>query len=147
MKDKVLSGEEGESVNLPGLVIAGKVTADDTNRAYSIVELVIAPRFIAAPPHVHRREDETSYLLEGDLTSLVGERIVDVSVGSFVFMPKGIPHTFWNPGNESARLLLIISPAGLEKYFTELSRLFGNGGLAISGIMALAAKYGLEFYR
>jgi mannose-6-phosphate isomerase-like protein (cupin superfamily) len=67
------------------------------------------PRLIA-PPHVHHRDDEAWYVLEGALRFRLGEREVEAPAGSAVFAPRGTPHTFWNPRREPARYLIVMSP-------------------------------------
>jgi mannose-6-phosphate isomerase-like protein (cupin superfamily) len=67
------------------------------------------PRLIA-PPHVHHEDDEAWYVLEGRLRFRVGERELEAGPGGAVFGPRGLPHTFWNPGPGPARYLLVMSP-------------------------------------
>ena len=67
------------------------------------------PRLIA-PPHVHYQDDEAWYVLEGVLHVRAGERIIEVRAGSGAFVPRGTLHTYWNPGAEPARYLLIMTP-------------------------------------
>src|ERR1700704_3581409 len=66
------------------------------------------PRLIA-PPHVHHKDDESWYVLEGRLCVKVGETEVEARAGSCVFVPRGTPHTYWNPGPEPVRYLLVMS--------------------------------------
>lgn len=67
------------------------------------------PRFLA-PPHVHFRDDEAWYVLEGTLHVQVGEQEVVAHAGSAVFVPRGTPHTYWNPGEGLTRYLLVMTP-------------------------------------
>jgi cupin domain len=66
------------------------------------------PRLIA-PPHLHRSDDEAWYVLEGTLHVRVGDEVVVANAGSGVFVPRGTPHTYWNPGPEPARYLLAMT--------------------------------------
>src|SRR5512146_1823504 len=118
----VLPGE-GQSVRLGGLGVVFKLLASDTGGTFALVEHPIAPGTLAAPPHRHRDEDEASYVLEGNITVEIGDRVIHASPGTLVFKPRGIFHTFWNQTDEPARILEIISPAGFEKYFEEVAEL------------------------
>ena len=82
------------------------------------------------PLHRHNREDEYSYVLEGRMGALLGDEVVYAETGDFVFKPRKQWHTFWNAGDEPARILEIISPAGFEKFFEEV---VDAGGVAEAG--------------
>jgi hypothetical protein len=73
--------------------------------------------------HTHRNEDEYSYVLEGRIGVQLGDEVLEAGPGELVFKPRGVPHAFWNAGDEPARLLELISPAGFENYFRELAPL------------------------
>jgi quercetin dioxygenase-like cupin family protein len=128
---------------LDGFVVF-KLFGADTGGGFSIVEHVLQPGMLAAPVHTHRNEDEYSYVLEGEMTALIGEQLISAPAGALVCKPRDIPHTFWNPGATPARLLEIISPAGFEQYFDELAEVLGGGPPDIERIQALAQKYQLE---
>jgi quercetin dioxygenase-like cupin family protein len=125
-----------------------KLLAADTGGTFALVEHPIAPGTLAAPPHRHRDEDEASYVLEGNITVEIGDRVIHASPGTLVFKPRGIFHTFWNQTDEPARILEIISPAGFEKYFEEVSEL---AALQVPPSdprrLALSEKYHVEFDR
>ena len=75
----------------------------------------------------------------------IGDQLIQAPVGTLIFKPKGLPHTFWNQGSAPARILEIISPAGFEKYFEELAELLAPGGPPdIPRLLTLAQKYDLE---
>ena len=90
---------------------------------FSLVEHPIAPRTLAGPSHVHQHEDEYSYVLEGEVGSRSATRCFTAGPGQLVAKPRGIWHAFWNAGDEPARILEVISPAGFERYFAELAEL------------------------
>ena len=90
---------------------------------FSLVEHPIVPRGLAAPFHVHAREDEFSFVLEGRWGFQLGVDVVYAETGDLVYKPRDVWHTFWNATDEPARLLEIISPAGFEQLFVELSDL------------------------
>jgi quercetin dioxygenase-like cupin family protein len=94
------------------------VTGAQSGGAYFILEAFVPPGG-GPPPHIHQREEECFYLLSGHLTMTLGEEQLKVSAGDFVQIARGTPHTFVNDGDESARMLAIFSPAGMEHWMTE----------------------------
>ena len=117
---------EGRTVWLGGCGVTFKVFGEETGGAFSIVEHPVLPGTLI-PPHVHEPEDELSYGLEGTFGVKIGDRVIEAGPGSYVFKPRGVPHTFWNAGETTARLLEIISPAGFEHFFEELAAAFEAG--------------------
>jgi quercetin dioxygenase-like cupin family protein len=118
----VVEAGEGASVWLGGVGVDFKSPAEMTGGAFSIVEHPLDPGRLI-PPHIHYREDELSYVLTGEIGVRIGDRDYVAGPGSYVFKPRGIPHTFWNAGPEPARLLEFIWPAGFEHFFAELGEL------------------------
>ena len=137
--------EEGQSIQIGGFGTRYKVLSSGTAGSAAVIEHTLAPGSLAAPLHRHRNEDEISYVLEGEITVQQGEEIVSAGPGAYVFKPRGVFHTFWNAGAETARLIEIIAPGGFERYFEELQRLIPTDQPPdIGAIIALAARYGLE---
>ena len=93
------------------------IDSEHTGGRFALVEHLLAPRSIAAPMHVHRREDEFSFVLEGRVSLRLGDDEHVAEVGDLVVKPRGQWHTFWNAEDEPARLLELISPGGLEQVF------------------------------
>jgi quercetin dioxygenase-like cupin family protein len=113
----------------------------DSGGRFAVVEHLLAPRALAAPLHRHTREDEYSYVLEGRVGALLGGEEIVGEAGDLVFKPRAQWHTFWNAGDAPARILELISPAGLEDLF----RQFGAAGLPDPEVLAaMAAEYGAE---
>ena len=125
-----------------------KVKAKDTGGAFSVLESVVQPG-TGPVPHRHSREDEGFYVLEGQYEFRVGDRVILASAGSFLFAPRGIPHTYKNVGTAPSRHITFISPAGLEKFFEErtaLGRELPTTDPAYPGrYKVLTDKYGLEY--
>ena len=148
MSGMVIPPGDGRSVQLGGLGVIFKLLAADTGGTFALVEHPIEPGTLAATPHRHQNEDEASYVLEGEISVEIGERVIHASAGTLVFKPRGIFHTFWNQGETRARILEIISPAGFEKYFEEVAAL---ADLRVPPDdprrRALADKYNVEFDR
>ena len=96
-----------------------KTTSAQTGGAYSITEIESFPGN-GPPPHIHHKEDECFYIVEGAFTVILGERVFDVADGDFVRIPKGTPHTYKNVGAVPGKMLVILSPGGLERIWAEL---------------------------
>ena len=102
-----------------------------TGGRFSVVEHPLAPRALGSPVHTHRNEDEYSVVLEGVVGAEVGGQVIEAGPGVVLVKPRGVPHAFWNPADEPARLLEIISPAGFEQYFADLAEIFAIPGAPI----------------
>jgi mannose-6-phosphate isomerase-like protein (cupin superfamily) len=116
----VVQPGEGRSVSLGGMGVVFKVSGAETGGAFAVVEHPIDPGRLVLP-HVHQREDEYSYVLEGTIGARVGDNEVTAGPGSYLIKPRGLMHTFWNAGPRPARILEVIAPAGFETYFAELA--------------------------
>jgi quercetin dioxygenase-like cupin family protein len=124
-----------------------KATADTTGGALGLVESLVAPG--AAPPmHVHHEEDEAFYVLEGELTFQCGDRTARATAGSFVFLPRGIPHGFVVESDTPVRMLTLLVPGGGERIFVDAGRPAEGAGLPpaeppdIPTLTRVARKYG-----
>lgn len=137
------SGEGKALLVLPGETVTLKATSADTNGAYTLIEVTDEPQ--AGPPmHLHRREDEAFYILEGTFAFQVGDRALTATAGCFMTAPKGVPHSYKNIGTTPARMLALFIPAGIENFFEDLSKLTAAGTLDIDSIVAVAAKQEIE---
>jgi len=133
----VLGAGEGKTISVLGDSYTYKAAKEETGGAYALIEGTVVGD--GPPPHIHTTEEEAFYVLEGELNVLVGERTVTATAGAFVLVPRGTVHTFSKAGTASAKILIIISPAGFEKFFEEIA-----GPPDLEKIMALAPKYHLE---
>jgi quercetin dioxygenase-like cupin family protein len=141
----VIGPNDGESVELTTLGVRFMLDGERTGGGFSLVEHPLAPRALAAPMHRHKNEDEYSYVTEGRVGAKLGDEVVVGEVGDLILKPRGQWHTFWNAGDEPARLLEIISPAGFEQYFAEISEIVSAGVPPDRERMsAVQAKYELE---
>jgi mannose-6-phosphate isomerase-like protein (cupin superfamily) len=140
-----LGPDEGKAVDLGTVGVRFMAWMEETGGALSVVEHPIGPRALCAPYHRHSREDEYSYVLEGEMGALLGDEVVYASAGDFVFKPREQWHTFWNAGDEPCRILEIIVPGGFEHYFDEMAALVAQPDFDPAQLGPLAARYGLEF--
>ena len=144
--NSVLGPKDGESVYFEGLGVRFMIDGDRAGGGFSMVEHPIDPLSLAAPMHRHSNEDEYSYVLEGRVGVQLGDEVLEAGPGDLVFKPRGQWHAFWNPGDEPARLLEIISPGGFEQYFAEIAPLLPpNREMPDEEKLGeVMARYGLE---
>jgi len=136
----------------PGDSYTFLVTGVQSNGAYFVLEAVVPPGG-GPPPHIHRREHEAFYLLEGTLSLTVDGQTIRAARGDFAHIPKGTVHSFRNDGDRRARMLVIFSPAGMESYMQEVfepaqDRLAAPPPVTdalIARMLAAAEKHGVEF--
>ena len=127
-----------------------KASGKDTGGAYALTDSTVPPQG-GPPPHIHHREDEAFWVLEGELEVFVGEDTFSVGAGSFVHLPRGVLHGYKNVGATPARFLTLIIPAGLEKFFEEVGKpetdLLSPPPFEeedINKLLAVAPEYGVE---
>ena len=139
---KIVGPQDGKLGFLGSIGARFMIDGDETDQGFSLVEHPMSPRALAAPLHLHTREDEYSFVLEGTMGALLGDDVVEAGPGDLVFKPRNQWHTFWNAGDEPARLLEIISPAGFEQFFRELDAMGGAIKADPEALEALNEKYG-----
>src|SRR6516165_11674494 len=140
------------SVWYNGSLMTFLATSEDTHGQFALIEAV-ARKGNVPPPHIHHREDETFYIVEGEMTVTVGGQQIKGRPGSVLFAPRGIVHSL-EINSEQMRMLVLLTPAGLEGYFKECSVPapamtmpppaevpYGD----LQKLLDVAAKYGLEF--
>ena len=131
---------EGKSVRLAGHPMVFLVTGNDT-RHTSMFDWTISPGF-STGLHVHRVQEETFYVLEGECDWQVGDERVRATPGTYLFLPPGVPHNIGNTSDKIARVLMTVSPPGHERYFEELAETVARGGAANPATIAeLRARY------
>jgi quercetin dioxygenase-like cupin family protein len=131
---------EGKNVILAGHPMAFLVTGDDTKHT-SMFEWTIPPGF-STGLHVHRVQEETFYMLDGECDWQVDGERVRATPGTYLFLPPGVPHNIANASDKPARVLMTVSPPGHEHYFEELAETVVRGGTADPDkIASLRARY------
>jgi quercetin dioxygenase-like cupin family protein len=147
----ICKSSEGRTVAVVGDVYRFLATGEDTGGKYAMWEAIVPPGG-GPPPHVHSREEEGFYILEGEITFQVGDERVVVKAGAFANMPIGTPHSFKNESDRPARMLISVAPAGLEGMFFEFGVPLAEGTTTtspptleeIEKLLAIAHKYGIE---
>ncbi len=109
---------EGRTIAVVGDVYRFMATSEETNGKYAMWEAIVPPGG-GPPPHVHSREEESFYILDGEITFQIGEERAIATAGMFANMPVGTPHSFKNESSQPARMLISVAPAGLEEMFFE----------------------------
>jgi mannose-6-phosphate isomerase-like protein (cupin superfamily) len=121
-----------------------KATSEETGGVVTVFESTRPAGDTGGPQaHLHRDADEMFYVLEGAYRFQLGDRVVDAPRGTFVFIPKGTPHAFRNKGAETGRMLTIVVPGGLERFFAARAAL-PPGGLTPKVNAALSREHGME---
>lgn len=116
---------EAKGVVLAGHPMGFLVTGEDTKHT-SMFDWTIPARF-STGLHVHRAQEETFYVLEGECDWQVGDRRIRATPGTFLFIPPGVPHNIANVTDTPARVLMTVSPPGHERYFEELANAVSHG--------------------
>jgi mannose-6-phosphate isomerase-like protein (cupin superfamily) len=136
--------QEGERADFPRLGNRYVLRGDGSEGRFALIEHTIPPRALAAPLHTHERENEYSFVLAGRLGAEIGDEVIEAGPGELVVKPRGLPHAFWNPGDEETRVLEIISPAGFEQYFADLApELTRQGEPDLQALTEIRIRYGL----
>ena len=119
----IVGPNDGASIEGPvGGPLTFKVRGEQTNGALTALENVIPPG--QGPPlHTHANEDESWYVIEGELRFKLGGELQHAPAGSFVFVPRGTPHCFENVADAPARILVMFTPAGMEHFFDRFAEL------------------------
>jgi mannose-6-phosphate isomerase-like protein (cupin superfamily) len=137
-----LDGNGGERLAFSGAEFLVKASADTTGGAFTIIE-EIDP--LDTPLHVHDREDELFYVVEGEHVFTVGEREFRAGPGGVVFAPRGVPHAHRRVVPRAGRMLTMTSPAGFEGFFRELAQAASAGGAGPEDYARVSEKYGVTW--
>jgi mannose-6-phosphate isomerase-like protein (cupin superfamily) len=141
---RIVGPDDAKEGFLGSIGVRFMIDGSEAGERLSLVEHPMSPRALAAPLHLHTREDEYSYVLQGRMGALLGEEVVEAGPGDLVFKPRNQWHTFWNAGDEPCRILEIISPAGFERFFRELDAMGGVVKADPEAVAQLNQRYGLR---
>ena len=140
------------SVWYNGSLMTFLATGEDTHGQFALIEAV-ARRDNVPPPHIHHREDEIFYVLEGEVVVTVGGRTIKGTAGTMFFLPRDVAHSF-TIESEQSRMLILLTPAGLERWFKEFSvpaqamtlpPADETGYREVQRMLEAAPRYGIEF--
>lgn len=151
MNPTIRSPADGRTIAVVGDVYRFLATGDDTNGKYALWEAIVPPGG-GPPPHIHSREAEGFYILEGEITFQIGEERVVATTGMFANMPIGTSHSFKNESNLPAKMLITVAPAGLERMFFECGVPVEQGATTappptkeeFDKLLEIAPRYGIE---
>jgi quercetin dioxygenase-like cupin family protein len=151
MNSGILGAGQGRTVWVVGDLYTIKAGGNDTGGAFTLIEVMVPPQS-GPPPHIHRREDEAFYVLEGDFEVHIDNQRLTAGPGSWVTLPRGTLHHFKNIGPSIAKMLILATPAGLDQFFLEAGRAATDtspeSGMATSNdiekLLEIAPKYDIE---
>lgn len=115
----VLQSGQGKSYWVLGDRYTFKTVSQDTNGAYSLMEMIVYPQ-TGSPPHIHSREDESFLVQSGEIQFQIDGETVVATPGTFIYSPRGQTHLFTNTSDQPATMLCWVTPAGLEQFFMEI---------------------------
>ncbi|HEY9657913.1 MAG TPA: quercetin 2,3-dioxygenase [Allocoleopsis sp.] len=146
----LLQAGQGTSYWVLGDLYTFKTVSQDTNGAYSLMEMIVYPQ-TGSPPHIHSREDESFLVQSGKVQFQIDGQTVVATPGTFIYSPRGQTHLFMNVSDQPATVLCWITPAGLEQFFMDIGTLADDPTappppvteVEIQKTIALAPQYGL----
>jgi len=141
-KGYALRNGEGVHIDFRGTKMTVKVSAAQSEGTYSLIEM-IHPANVGPALHIHPKGAEAFYVLEGEYTISCDEDVYTANAGDFVFVPQGVPHSYHSGVNGGK--VVVISPAGLEDYFSGVADLLKVGVVTWEQEQEIAKKYGQEF--
>lgn len=136
--------QPGSGHTLPNLGVTHVLTSAQTGGTYYLCEAIFGPES-GSPLHIHHREDEVIYVLEGALDVRLGKDTLHIPAGGVVHLPKKFPHALFNPLQTPLKIMVHAIPGGLEGYFDEVEAALQNGSLDAELHTTISAKYGLEW--
>lgn len=144
MKPEVIVADDVRHISLYDVAFRYGVGADQSNGSVSMLEVTVPPRTLIKP-HTHTREDEYSLILSGVVGARLGDETTDeIPAGSWLVKPRSVPHAMWNVTDEPARILEVVVPGGIERYFEQIAPVLKEHGPDwTKRYNALADEFGL----
>lgn len=126
-KAKALAAGDGlKLMSGPGRELVFKVTGDDTGGAFDFFTVEVAP--LSGPPlHVHHVQEEAIFVLKGRYKVQVGDEVFHCDEGGFAYMPKGLPHAFFNLTDQAGEIVVVYTPGGGQKFYEEFGPVARSG--------------------
>jgi quercetin dioxygenase-like cupin family protein len=147
MQPRHLGAREGHQRRVITDLVTTKAAATDTGEVYSLFELE-TPASGGCPPHAQRYDDEAFYVLDGTYAFLIGEEEIELRSGGYAFAPRGTVHGFVNVGSPTARMLVLVTPGGIqESFFLEVGDRADRPAWEpdMAKVLAVVPKYGIQF--
>ena len=144
LRPRLVKSDDGRHFNIMGAMMTYKVTSEETGGAYSLA-VETTPPHGGIPLHVHSREDEAMYILEGEYEIQCGDQFFRATAGAFVFLPRSVPNRYQNVQATPGKFLHIVSPGGFEKLVEETGQLTASGTPDMQKVKETARKHGIEF--
>ena len=146
-----LAAGEGPAFSAVGDVYRILATGEQTGGTYALCEARVLPGG-GPPPHIHHREDESFFVLEGEIAFTLGDKKVVAKPGSFIQGPRGIPHAFKNESPAPARMMILVTPPGFDQFLAEFAQPVSSFDSPpvpvtpadIQKLLEVAPKYGIE---
>jgi quercetin dioxygenase-like cupin family protein len=144
MIPKVVRPDQVREISLYDVLFRYGIGADESDGALSVLEVTIPPRTLVKP-HMHDREDEYSLILSGAVGARLGDETVEeIPAGSWLAKPRSVPHAMWNVTDDPVRILEIVMPGGIERYFEQIAPVLKEHGPDwTKRYYALAVEFGL----
>ena len=150
-KIKILEPNKGKHIAIVGDINTILAFKEDTGGTYSFIEAKVFPGG-GSIPHIQTREHEGFYVVEGQIIFHVDGQRIEAKPGTFVNIPPNVLHSFKNETNENAKMIIVLSPAGLEQFFVEVGLEVSNNSVKppplndeqIQKLVSSASKYGME---
>ena len=136
--------QPGWGRELTSFGVTHKLTSEQTGGSYYLCEAVFAAES-GSPLHIHHREAETIYVLEGAIEIRMAEETFLLPAGGVAHLPREIPHALFNPLKTNLKILVYATPGGLELYFNEMEKATQSGSLDQDTFLRISMKYGLEW--
>jgi quercetin dioxygenase-like cupin family protein len=139
-----VSADSGRTFNLMGAHTTVKLTSADTGGAYILSEQTLQPG-VGVPPHVHTREDEVFFVLEGEIEFVVGDKTVIGRAGDILHAPRDVVHGFRGAGSGPSRARFMAIPGDIEAMFDEMAGWPADAAPDVEKLTALCARFGIRF--
>lgn len=141
---RFLAADGGTTYHVLGDTVRVLATSRDTGGQFCLIDNITPPG--GGPPmHLHTREDEAFYVLEGTVEVTVQDTVHTLTPGCYAFGPRGIPHRFQNVGDTPSRMLVFITPGGFEEFFRECAEQIGQNPPDVALLTQLGAAVGMSF--
>ena len=124
----LIQPDEGEKAIGESASYTRKILKQHTGGAFSSLDTILKNGYLGAPPHLHQELDELMFVIDGTVTVMVGEDVVEVKAGAWHLRPRKIMHCFWNTCGKDAHVIDMFLPGGFEDYLYKLNAVYKKFG-------------------